>query len=281
MHPSIFSLGPIEIRSYGLMLAIGFLSGIMLAARRANRLGENPEHIYNVSMWVVLSSLIGSRAYYVLTHYDEFRVGGTYSLPARMFMELRNMFWPVGADGRVGIDGLIYYGGLLAATLAAIVYFRAHRLNMRKYLDILAPSIPLGEFFTRIGCFLNGCCFGHPTHSHFGVVFPETSAAGSYFPGTRIHATQLYSSFAALGIVGLILLLERRKKFDGFSALLFFMLYSADRFILDFFRYYEDGMQANGLSQNQILSLAIFAITSFAIVALHRKAAASERTSVS
>jgi len=272
MHPTVFALGPFQIRSYGLMLAIGFFAGILLAARRAKSRGENPDHIYNLSAWLVLSSLIGARIYYVITHYDEFRAGETYSLLGRIAVELKNMFWPIGSDGQVGISGLIYYGGLLAATATAILYLRANRLSMPKYLDIMAPSIPLGEFFTRIGCFLNGCCFGHPTHSHFGIVFPGDSAAGSYFPGTPVHPAQLYSSFAALAVMGLILVLERRGKFNGFSALLFFMLYAVDRFIIDFFRYYEEGMQANGLSQNQILSLVIFCLGAVLMIVLRRRA---------
>ncbi len=276
MFPTILSLGPLEIRSYGLMLALGFLGGILLSSRRAKRLGEDPDHVYNLSVWIVLSSLIGARVYYVVTHYDEFRAGETYSLLGRILIELRNMFWPVGADGQVGISGLIYYGGLIAATVVTIAYFRVHKLNIPKYLDILAPAIPLGEAFTRIGCFLNGCCFGHPTHAITGVIFPEYCAAGSYYPGIPIHPTQLYSAAAALVVLGLILLLERHKRFNGFSAILFFMLYAADRFILDFFRYYEEGMQSHGLSQNQILSLTILAVSSVAMIVLSRRAAEAE-----
>jgi phosphatidylglycerol:prolipoprotein diacylglycerol transferase len=254
------------------MLAVGFLAGILLAARRAKRWGENPDYVYNLSVWMVLSSLIGSRIYYVITHYDEFRAGETFSLFGRILVELKNMFWPIGSDGQVGISGLIYYGGLITATAVAILYLRANRLNLPKYLDILAPGIPLGEFFTRIGCFLNGCCFGHPTHSHFGIVFPEFSAAGSYYPETPIHPTQLYSAFAALAVMGLILWFERYRKFNGFSALLFFMLYGIDRVIVDFFRYYEPGMQSNGLSQNQIISLVIVGVSAVMMIVLQRRA---------
>lgn len=255
------------------MLAIGFLAGILLAAHRAGKAGENPEHIYNVSVWLVISSLLGSRVYYVVTHYGEFRAGEQYSPFARIFVELRNMFWPVGADGQVGLSGLIFYGGLICATFTAMVYLRHYRLNLPKYLDILAPSIAIGEFFTRIGCFLNGCCFGHPTQSIFGVIFPDYCVAGSYNPGIPIHPTQLYSSFAALLIMALILWLERYKRFNGFSALLYFMLYSIDRFIVDFFRFYEDGMKMQGLSQNQILSLTIFVVTAVMMVSFSRKPA--------
>ena len=75
MHPEIFSMGPLHIRSYGLMLALGFLAGILLAAHRARKAGENPEHMYNIAVWLVLSALFGSRLYYIVTHYSEFRAG--------------------------------------------------------------------------------------------------------------------------------------------------------------------------------------------------------------
>lgn len=280
MFPVIFSMGPIQIRSYGLMLAIGFLAGIILAARRAEKAGENPDHIYNFSVWAVLSSLIGARVYYVITHYSEFRAGETYSLAGRILVELKNMFWPIGADGQIGLSGLIYYGGLIAATLATLVFLRIYRLNTPKFLDILAPSVALGEAITRIGCFLNGCCFGRPTDSIFGVVFPDMCAAGSCYPGIAVHPTQLYSSVAALVVMALILLLERYKRFNGFSALLFFMLYGLDRFVLDFFRFYEDGMKTFGLSQNQLLSLGLFAVCGIIMLVLSRRAAGKAASTI-
>ena len=274
MHPDIVSLGPFHIRSYGLMLALGFFSGIILAARRAKKTGESPDHIYNIAVWGVIFSLIGARLSYVITHYSEFRAPEETSGIMRMLVEMRNMFWPVGSDGQVGISGLIYYGGLILATAAAVVYIRSHRLNLPKYLDILAPSIPLGEAFTRIGCFLNGCCFGGPTDSVFGVVFPDSCAAGSIFEGQTIHPTQLYNSFAALLIMGLILWLERYKRFDGYSATLFFMLYPVARFFTDFFRYYETEMKIDGLSLNQILSVMVFIAASSVFIYLVRTSGA-------
>lgn len=266
MHQTILSIGPFVIRSYGLMLAIGFLSGIMFAAWRAGKAGENPDHIYNLSVWIVISSLFGARLYYIVTHYSEFRVDNAGSVFTRIFLELKNMFWPISSDGQVGISGLVLYGGLILATAATAYYLKKHRLSVLLYMDILAPSIGLGEFFTRIGCFLNGCCFGTPTNSVCGVVFPEDSAAGFYFPNTPIHPAQLYNSLAGLSIFGLLLYFERYKKFKGFTALMYFVLYSVGRFTIDFFRYYEKGMTFWGLSHNQILSIIVFMVAGSLLV---------------
>ena len=157
-----------------------------------------------------------------------------------------------------GSSGLILYGGLIAATVVTVIYLAIHRLNVLRYMDILGPSLGLGEFFTRIGCFLNGCCFGTPTDSACGVVFPPDSAAGYYYPATPIHPSQIYSSLGGLAIFAILIFLERYKKFDGFTALNFFMLYAVARFLIDFTRYYEGAMTVWGLSQNQLISIAAF-----------------------
>ncbi len=260
MHPSIFSFGPIAVRSYGLMLAIAFMTGIMFAARRASKAGENPDHIYNMSVWLVLSALFGARLYYVVTHYNEFRVHQDITGITRILKEFRNMFWPIGVDGVVGINGLVLYGGFIGATLTAAFYMYKYRLSIPKYMDIMAPSLGIGIFFTRIGCFLNGCCYGEPTESMFGMMFPPDSAAGHHYHGLHIHPSQLYQSLMGLAIFGTLLYLERHKKFDGFLAVLFFMLYAVARFIADFFRYYEADLTFFGLSHNQLLSIVIFLV---------------------
>ncbi|MCE5250852.1 prolipoprotein diacylglyceryl transferase [bacterium] len=266
MHPTIISLGPLAIRGYGLMLAIGFLTGIIVAARRAQKLGENPDNIYNLAVWIVISSLIGARLYYVFSHFDEFRAESGVSFFTGLFIVMKNIFWPIGPDGQVGISGLVLYGGLICATAATAFYLKKHDLSIMKYMDILAPSLGLGEFFTRIGCFLNGCCFGHPTDSVFGMIFPGNSAAGYFYPGTPIHPAQLYNSFAGLAIFVLLITFERYRKFYGFTALLYFVLYATGRFIIDYFRYYESSMTFLGLSHSQILSLGVFVVSAILLV---------------
>ena len=272
MHPDIVAFGPFAIHAYGLLLAIGFLSGIMLAAHRAKAQGENPDHIYNLSIWVVASALFGARLYYIITHYSEFRAPASASALGRIAIELKNMFWPVGMDGVVGISGLILYGGLIGATLTTVIYLRVHKLRIARFLDILGPSLGLGEFFTRIGCFLNGCCYGMPTNSFLGMKFPDESAAGFHYTGLHIHPSQLYNSFAGLAIFVLLLFFERWKRFDGYTALWYFMLYAVARFSIDFSRYYEEEMQVFGLSQNQILSLAVFLAAGIAMIVFSRRA---------
>ncbi len=271
MHPDIVEFGPFAIRSYGLMLAIGFVTGIFIAAHRAERRGENPDHIFNLAIWVIVSALIGARLYYVFTHFDEFVETDASGL-GHILLVIRNIFWPVGPDGHIGLSGLILYGGLIAATLTTVLYLWKHRLNVLKYLDIIAPSLGIGEFFTRIGCFLNGCCYGTPTDGACGVVFPPESAAGYFYPNTPLHPSQLYMAAAGLTIFGLLLFLERFKRFNGYLALWYFILYSIGRFLIDFTRHYENQMVFGGLSQNQIISIVVFAAASTLLVVLQVRA---------
>ena len=157
-------------------------------------------------------------------------------------------------------------GGLVLAIAAALAYFIIKKINPWPLLDALAPSFFLGKAITRIGCFLNGCCFGNPTNCACGIVFPADSMAGWTFPDTPLWPTQLMSSAAGLIMFVLLLLLEKRKRYDGFTFWNGLAMYSIWRFTIDFFRYYEDSMvflKIGGVavSRNQFLCLCLLAIS--------------------
>jgi phosphatidylglycerol:prolipoprotein diacylglycerol transferase len=261
MHPEIVSFGPFAIRTYGLFLATGFLVSILFAAWRAKKAGLNPDYVYNLSFWIILSSLIGARLYYVVTHYDEFRAPSNLPFVSRLAHEFVNMFWPIGTNGQIGINGLVFYGGLIAATVATAVFLRVHRLSIPRFMDILAPSLGIGIFFTRIGCFFNGCCYGKPTDSFLGVCFPPESAAGYFYPGQALYPTQLFQSAWGLAIFLALLLVDRYKRFDGLTALAFFLMYAVARFTVDFYRAYEPNLYFLGLSHNQWVSIVTFTVS--------------------
>ena len=137
----------------------------------------------------------------------------------------------------------------------------------------------LGLGIARIGCFLNGCCFGQPSHSCLAVVFPYNSPAGYTYPDTPLFPIQLAASLAGFGIFALLLLLERYKSFDGFTFWLMLILYSAARFTIDFFRYYEENavfatVGGVGLTINQGLNILIFVLSLFAWSYLRNKSRA-------
>ncbi len=240
MHPILIEIGNFRIYSYGFMLALSFFLGILLAARRAKQRGFDPDLIYDLSIILIISAVVGSRGLYILTHRDHFR----------NFVDMIAL-WQGGAT---------LYGGLILAVAGAFVYLRRKNLPFLKVADICALSVASGEFFTRIGCFLSGCCFGNPTQCALGLVYPAGSPAGNTHPGLHIHPTQIYMSFYGLLIFLILVLLEKRKRYDGFLFGALLVLYGTARFIVDRFRYYEDFARVFGnLIDNQLISIALVA----------------------
>ncbi len=244
MHPELFRIGPLVINSYGIMLALAFLVGLWITIQLGKKRGLDPDTITNLAVVIMLSSIFGARLLYVLFHLNEFRGRWIYT------------FVPIQPDGTIGLGGLILLGGVIAAFIAGTWYVHKKQLPFWKIADSVAPALAIGLFFGRIGCFLNGCCFGKACDLPWGVVFPENSPAGYVFRGIPVHPTQLYSSLYGLVIFLILIFWERRQPFDGFLFALFLILYGIARFTVDFFRYYESQMFIlAGLDFNQVVSL--------------------------
>jgi phosphatidylglycerol:prolipoprotein diacylglycerol transferase len=250
MHPVFFKIGSFPIHSYGVMLALSFLFGIMLSSWRAKKAGLDPNVIPDVGFWVIIAAILGSRLYYVLLHFEEFRG------------ELLSIVNPFQGDV-VGIGGLVMYGGFIGAIVASLIFFKLRKLPFLPYADALAPGVGFGIMLTRIGCFLNGCCYGAAGHGNFSVNFPLASPAGMY--QSHIHAAGLYPSqlFESLGgfLIGVIILLVgRMKPFTGFQFYLVGLLYSVLRFIIEFSRYYSANEHVGPFTHNQIDCIVLFII---------------------
>jgi phosphatidylglycerol:prolipoprotein diacylglycerol transferase len=267
MHTTLIKIGPFAIRSYGLMLALSFLFGILLAGWRAKKVDLKFQRIIDLAVVVIIASVVGSRAFYVLFHLHEFSANP---------LDIIN---PFQSSGEIGIQGLSMYGGVILSIVAGWWFLLRHRMPVWRVADVIAPSIALGIFLTRIGCFLNGCCFGKPGHLPWCVVFPPESAAGYFYPGTAIHPTQLYASLYGLLIFFLLLFLERFKKFEGYTFWLFILLYAAARFSIDFVRFYEDAMTISvgsvAVSMNHLISMVLFMIALGMLFVLSRRTSRS------
>lgn len=238
MFPIILRIGGLHIYSYGLFLFISFLIGTKMVEVRAKKFGVASESVTNLALLTLIMVVVGARLLYVIFHWAEFS-GDLIGIIA---------FW------RGGLGGLMFFGGFILALGVGIIYARHKKMPLLKMLDAVTPAIVLGEGLTRIGCFLNGCCFGKPTNSFPGVVFPDHSAAGDTF-SCPIHPTQLYSSFAGFVLFISALILEKKHLKDGLLFGIIMMFYALFRFGIDFVRYYEN--QANFLV-NQSIALAIF-----------------------
>ena len=248
MHPVLIDIGIFQIRSYGFMLALSFLIGIWVAGRRAKRFGIEPQAILDLSVYIILAAVVGSRLLYVVFHLGEF------DSPLEIFA-----LWRGGAT---------FYGGMLMAILVAWIYVQRKKLDFMRVADVMAPSVALGLLFTRVGCFLSGCCYGKPTEHAIGVFFPLDSPAGHSAAGEAIalgvarvalHPTQIYASMYGLVIFVVLLALQPRlmKRGAMFGALL--VLYGVARFVVDFYRYYEENARVlAGLTFNQVISVVLF-----------------------
>jgi phosphatidylglycerol---prolipoprotein diacylglyceryl transferase len=265
MHPILLDLGRIQVRSYGFMLAVSFLLAIYLAGRRARKFGVDPQKIIDLSVIIILAAVVGSRLLYVMFHLEQF------SNPLEIFA-----LWRGGAT---------FYGGFLLALAASYWWVQKNRLDFLTVADIVAPTIALGLVFTRVGCLLSGCCFGHPTDHAWGIVFPPDSPAGSAaalasarlgLDQVALHPTQAYSSLKGLIIFVAVLVAEPRLRKRGAVFGLFLVLYGVGRFTIDFFRFYEENARVvAGLSFNQLISVVLFACGLVLLMRRERTAAAA------
>ena len=259
MHPTLLDLGIVKIHSYGFFLALSFLLGILLARPRAERRGIPAERVDDVALVVIVASILGARAFYVTTHLDQFR--GHYL----------DMF-------RTWEGGLILYGGAVPAVILGMWFLRRWSVDAWDAADAIAPSMALGLGFTRIGCFLSGCCFGAPTSLPWGCVFPPDSHAGYLNPGVPLHPTQLYDSAAGFLMCALLLRLDRRPLARGVLFLVFLAMYGLERFLIDFLRSYEaSAFPVHGVpfTYNQWISLGVILFVLVRLPKMRRARAAA------
>lgn len=160
MHPELIEIPLIHVtvKSYGLMMVIGFLAAVTVIRLLSRRFTKDPQHITNAALYSLIAGVIGARIFFVVHYFDEFRG------------DLLGVF----AIWRGGLELL---GGVLLAIAVILLYIRYHKLPLRHYLDVLAVGLMMALVFGRIGCFLNGCCYGKPTELPWAVRFPYGSFA--------------------------------------------------------------------------------------------------------
>jgi phosphatidylglycerol:prolipoprotein diacylglycerol transferase len=261
MHPELFHIGPIPIKAYGLMLALSFFAGLFYVERVTRRDRRSFEPYLTLAYILIFGGLIGARLSYVLFHVDEFAGHWT------------STFNPFGSN-EFGIAGLNLYGGVLLAIGGAFLYCRLKKLSVLDVFDYFAPTLGLGLALTRIGCFLNGCCFGVPCDLPWSVSFPPGSIPYYYFGDAPLHPTQLYSSLYGLGLFVALHFVLKKRAFAGQVVSVLFMVEAVFRFTIEYVRYYEDSMYIPifGLNPtfNQIVSVALF-LLGLGIYLIHRR----------
>ena len=245
MYPILFRIGSFPVNTYGVFLALAFLCAIFVTVRLAARDGLPKEKIYDLCLWLLLSSLVGSKLLMLFTE-PEYRAN-----PKLLFSLdfLRS--------------GGVFYGGLIGALLAGFFLMRRWRLPWWKTADACAPGIALGNFFGRQGCFSAGCCWGKPTTLPWGVQFTEAGHEITGVPtGIHLHPTQLYESFTMLIVFFFLLWLHKKKKFSGQVILAYAVIYATVRFLIEFVRDDPRGdvlglTTLTGLSTSQLIGLVV------------------------
>jgi phosphatidylglycerol---prolipoprotein diacylglyceryl transferase len=258
VYPELAHWGFIHIRTYGLMLALAFLIGTWLGMREAKRLGLDEDRLVNVILIVLIASVLGARALYVLEHIQEFR-----------------REW--GSVIALWQGGLTLYGGIIAGTVAGLLAAQRFGLPMWTVADALAPSLAIGTAFGRVGCFLNGCCYGRPTRLPWGVHFPPDSFAGLEFGNAAVHPSQLYFAAAGTILFAILMGLRRRLTVPGVLFWTFIVLFGLVRIPLDMTRSYEPEavvfhLSSFDVTESQLSSLALVLFGSLMILRLRRAA---------
>jgi len=259
MYPELFRIGSFPINTYGVFLALAFLCAILITVKLAARDGLPREKVYDLCLWMLLCSLIGSKILMMFTE-PEYR-DHPWQLLSLDFLR----------------SGGVFYGGLIGAVVSGYLLMKRYRLPWWKTADACAPGIAIGNFFGRQGCFAAGCCWGKPTSLPWGVKFTELGHEITGVPaGVPLHPTQLYESFSMLIVFFFLFWLHRRRRFDGQVILMYALLYSIVRFLIEFLRDDPRGdilglTTLTGLSTSQLISIVVGAASLVILIVRWRR----------
>lgn len=207
MFPVIFQIGPVTVYAYGLMLAIAVMVCAFFLTRDAKQVGMAPMLVHDSIFWLVVSGILGARFFYILINFSYFQ---------SHWIDVVKIY-----EG-----GLSWQGGLMGAMLASGFFIKKHQLPVAQTLDLYAPYIALGQAIGRLGCFLNGCCYGRAVS--WGIYFPVHN--------DHLHPTQLYSTLGLLLIFVLLKKYQTRAMGTGKVFVAYLLLAPSWRFGVEFFR---------------------------------------------
>ena len=216
MFPRLVHFGNFFLPTYGLMVAIGLIAGLLVISKLAKRHGVDPDDAWNLGIIVILSGILGAKILMVIVEWQRYK---------------SDLFGTMQAGG-------VFSGGVAAAFIAGTWYVRRRKMPWLKTADVFAPGLALGHAFGRLGCFAAGCCYGKETTLPWGIVFKDEWAeklSGTPL-GVHLHPTQIYEFLVELANFFLLAWLIRHKKFDGQVIGTYFFVYGVARFFLEFLR---------------------------------------------
>ena len=242
MFPRLFTIGSFSLPTYGLLVALAFLTALWMASLFAKEKGINSEKVVYLGVYCALVGMLGAKVMMIALD-PEYRAHP---------MEIFTLATLQSAG--------IFFGGFVLALIFAYFYMRAQGLPVLATADIFAPGLALGHGIGRLGCFAAGCCWGRPTHLPWAVTFNNTDATTGVPLGVPLHPTQLYEAFAE-GLICLVLL-HRMKRVhrDGLIIGMYLLLYGIVRFGVEFLRMHDASNPLGGpLTLEQWLALAVAA----------------------
>lgn len=249
MHPILFKIGPIPIRAYGFMLWVACVVGLIRTLRASRYTNIKPEYIVDVTIYSLLVGVLTAHLTSILLdlqYYSQY--------PRELLGLWKGVFSESG-----GLRGLSFHGGLIGGLTTGWLYARRKQINFLALADLCSPALALSYGIARIGCFLNGCCYGKPTNLPWAVRFHLDPISDRMTPPS--HPTQLYAFMAAIVIFYLLTRIEKRRRYVGQVFLTYLALYSVYRFLIEFLR---KGVTADivfiGITEAQAVSLVVLAV---------------------
>lgn len=277
MDPVLFSIGPFTVHWYGVLIVLGAVAGAFVATKEAARRGEDPDHVWNLLVWVLLLGIVGARLYHVFSN----PVGGVgWSYYREHPLDIIN-FWSGG------FRGLGIYGAILGGLIAVVIYTRRYGLSLPRWVDIVTPGLLLGQSIGRFGNFVNQELYGPPTTLPWGFkinpnypFMTPTEMLGrpqeevlAYVAATRFHPTFFYE--ALWNFIGFVLVMVLGRKLaprlrDGDVFLFYLIWYGVGRFWVELFR--PDAWRSGlfNLATAQVIALALVVVGAVGIFLRHR-----------
>lgn len=237
MHNELFSIGPITVYGYGLMIAIGIIAALIMGEYRAKKQGLDADYIYGLTFVTVIVGFMGAKLLYALTEWEAFVKDPIHTL--------------------ISGNGFVVFGGIIVGAFAMFTYCKLTKHEFLDYFDLMLPSVALAQGFGRIGCFLAGCCYGRETSCAIGITFHDSPFAPN---GVSLMPTQLMMSAGDFLLALALILYARRKHVKGQVGTLYLILYSIGRFIIEFYRNDYRG-SIGPLSTSQFIGLIVAVIS--------------------
>ncbi len=254
-------LGPLDLRMYGVLIAVGAFLALQVLVRRYERFGGDPDIAEKAGLLALLGGLLGSRIGYIIPRFLEDGAHGAAYITRP------------GDILAIWQGGLAFFGGLVGGALAVILYARAKRADIPAMMDAVAPALPLAQAIGRWGNYFNQELFGRPTDLPWALAVDDRVAErAGYPPGTTFHPTFLYESLWNLALVGVILWLDRAGKLRRRGSLLFVYLigYGIGRGWTETLRI-DTIERYLGLSRNNWIAIAVALVGVIGLVWWERK----------